>query len=328
MREHALDGKVRTLSSLGRYEEALVAIDEALERKKDDERALILRARTLQESGREEDALRAIDTAIQTAPKSWEVWRGKASISCALGRHAEEVEAGKKLVALAPNDVRSWKALAGALFEAGSSAEAIAAADRTLELDSTAASAWHLRGDALLRMGRADEALRSFESARSLSDKCERLPIDMAQALIGLGRWDDAIRQLRTSMGIRSDTVDASLFAVIRQVFESVSADSWTTRAQDIVKLFHEANALSVLGAAVVGVVNVMRHRRDVAKAWYTAWELAGKDHLELQLALRLLAAATEYYERSDPKVLFELPTEERRLLETLIFSEVSESAT
>ena len=317
---YARVGKAQALLALGRGDEALASIDEALTKMKGDDEAVVTRARILLQLGREEEALQAADKAIEIAPTSWDAWRGRGAICCLLGRHAEEVDACRKLVTIAPRDVQSWHILALALAEAGRPAEALDTIDKVFELGGEdGASVWHLRGRTLLQLRRFDEALSSLDRARSLGDQCVSLPFQKAQALTALGRWDEALLELRTVLNREYEDIETELSGVFGRAFEAIPVDNWPVMAKDVVAVFHEARALTVLGAALVTGVHALKGRPGNARAWYAAWSLVGKDKPELQLALRLLATAVEFCEKSDPRLLLELPIEERKLLESLV---------
>ena len=55
------------------------------------------------------------------------------------------------------------------------------------------------------------------------------------------------------------------------------------------------------------------------AKSWREAWQELAGDLPEFRIPLQLLDVAVRYLENADPRVLLELPIEQRRVLEPLL---------
>jgi tetratricopeptide (TPR) repeat protein len=163
------------------------------------------------------------------------------------------------------------------------------------------------------------EALNSLEKAANSGDACASLPVQKAQALTALGSWDEALRALRAALTTEPEKTEPVLPGFIGQLFESIPARDWFAKATDAIQLFRAANALPLLGAGLVGSIKSLEARPLDARAWHAAWERVGKTESDLQLALRLLATAVEFFQNRDPRVLLELPVEERKLLQPLL---------
>ena len=86
----------KKLKKLGRYEEALQAIDKALELKPDYSYAWNNKGIALRNLGRHEEALQAYDKALKLKPDYFDAWYNKCVAFRKLGRYKEAQIAFKK----------------------------------------------------------------------------------------------------------------------------------------------------------------------------------------------------------------------------------------
>ena len=96
--------------------------------------------------------------------------------------------------------------------------------------------------------------------------------------------------------------------------------------AHEIFRLFAARNVLPLLGRALVESIRALQLRpsSETVGLWYQAWKEAGAKSPDLQLPLRLLGTAAQFYRTQDQRVLLELPAEERRILDPLLDSKES----
>ena len=87
---------LKKLKKLGRYEEALQAIDKALELNPDYSDAWYNKGVALRKLGRYEEALQAIDKALKLKPDDFDAWYNKCVALRKLGRYKEAQIAFKK----------------------------------------------------------------------------------------------------------------------------------------------------------------------------------------------------------------------------------------
>jgi superkiller protein 3 len=87
---------LKKLKKLGRYEEALQAIDKALELNPDNSYAWNNKGIALRNLGRHEEALQAYDKALELNPDYSNAWYNKGIALYNLGRHEEAQRASKK----------------------------------------------------------------------------------------------------------------------------------------------------------------------------------------------------------------------------------------
>jgi hypothetical protein len=96
----------------------------------------------------------------------------------------------------------------------------------------------------------------------------------------------------------------------------------WPAYVAELTARCAEVDALDWLGQELTASLSGLLAQQvsaEAAAAWNAAWQAAGKGRHELEIPLRLLAAATQWRGRPDRRVLLRLPTEERRLLEAML---------
>ena len=143
---------------------------------------------------------------------------------------------------------------------------------------------------------------------------------------MALGRWPKAISSLdealkRLGEGSAAEMGDAS--AIGASLLDKASdADTWRSRVRDLIEVYQKHKALPALGQGLVRSISALMRPTvsdGAARMWCDVWHQATRDCVELRLALRLLDAAVRYREAKDPRILLELPAEERKLLEGAI---------
>ncbi len=130
-------GKGASLILLGRYEEALVAIDKALDLNPRNEVAWLNKGNALSKMGRMIDALRCFNAAIKVNPRYEVAWNNKGNTLARLGQYDQ----------------------------------ALPCYDRALEIDPSYRGAWVNKGYVLTKLGRYDEATSCADRALRLNDR-------------------------------------------------------------------------------------------------------------------------------------------------------------
>jgi len=165
-----LEGKiwlheVELLFSEGRYEDALEALEKALEINPEDEFALSMKVFALVSLGRYEDALEALEKALEINPEAAPALSQKGLALAYLGRHEDALEALNKALEINPKD------------------------ENTLQN----------KGIALLKLKRYDETLNVAEKAKDVATS-ESSKIGAAlisiEAYISLDRKSDAASEI------------------------------------------------------------------------------------------------------------------------------------
>jgi len=133
-------GKGAALTIAGKYEEALRAIDHALDLNPMNEVAWVNKGNALTRMGRLVDALRSFNAAIKVNPGYEVAWNNKGNAVARLGQFEEALRCYEKALELDPTYQGAWVNKGYVLTKLGRFDEAAACADRALELSGPAAS--------------------------------------------------------------------------------------------------------------------------------------------------------------------------------------------
>lgn len=125
-------GKGATLILLGRYEEALKAIDTALDINPRNEVAWVNKGNALTRMGRLMDALRCFNAALKVNPKYEVAWNNRGNTLARLGKNEEALRCYDKALEIDPSYRGAWVNKGYVLTKLGRYDEASACADRAL----------------------------------------------------------------------------------------------------------------------------------------------------------------------------------------------------
>jgi tetratricopeptide (TPR) repeat protein/ribosomal protein L40E len=131
-------GKGAALIILGRYEDALVSIDRALDINPRNEVAWLNKGNALTKMGRLLDALRSFNAAIKVNPAYEVAWNNKGNALARLGRYEEALRCYEKALELDPDYRGAWVNKGYVLAKLGRYDEAAACADRVIRLGEVA----------------------------------------------------------------------------------------------------------------------------------------------------------------------------------------------
>jgi uncharacterized protein HemY len=127
-------GKGATLILLGRYEEALRAIDIALDINPHNEVAWLNKGNALMKLRRHLDALRCFNAALKVNPKYEVAWNNKGNALARLGHYEEALRCYERALALDDGYRGAWINKGYVLTKLGRYVEAASCADRALRL--------------------------------------------------------------------------------------------------------------------------------------------------------------------------------------------------
>ncbi len=130
-------GKGATLILLGRYDEALRAIDTALDINPRNEVAWVNKGNALTKMGRLIDALRCFNAAIKVSSTYEVAWNNKGNALARLGKFEEAVSCYERALEIDASYRGAWVNMGFVLTKLGRFDEAASCADRALLLDST-----------------------------------------------------------------------------------------------------------------------------------------------------------------------------------------------
>ncbi len=169
--------------------------------------------------GRPEEALASLEQALALAPGDAVTNYNRGNVLIALGRRSEAIAAFEQAARSNPRLVPAWYNLGTTLMELRRHEEAVASFDRVLALDPAMAAAHNNRGAALLVLGRPAEAVAALERAlRTQPDHPGALE-NLGGAQMDLGRFEEAMATFRRLLAVapdRSDTVGRLLEPLVR----------------------------------------------------------------------------------------------------------------
>jgi tetratricopeptide (TPR) repeat protein len=128
-------GKGATLILLGRYDEALRAIDRALDINPRNEVAWVNKGNALARMGRPIDALRAFNAAIKVNALYEVAWNNKGNALARLGKLEEALLCYERALGIDPGYRGAWVNMGFVLTKMGRFDEAASCADRALRLE-------------------------------------------------------------------------------------------------------------------------------------------------------------------------------------------------
>ena len=308
------------LGELGRIEEELKAYDKAIQLEPDHASAWYNKGVALGKMGRHEEALKACDKATQLDPDHVSAWNNKGVALDRMGRYEEALKACDKATQLDPDHVSAWNNKGVALYNMGRYEEALKAYDKAIQLEPDYVYAWNNKGIALARMGRYEEAEKAFHRSMEINPENPYPFFKSTQLLFKLNRRDEGILALDDALS-RFSTSEKQVANctenIVRDLFNGPSDPDLT---RTLIEHYQIHSALDALGQGLVWTIAALNAESlDKAQTWRDTWQELGGKHKALQLPLRLLDAAVRHRETKDPRILLQLPIEERKVLEEIL---------
>ncbi len=312
----------------GNHEKAL-EVREDLTAIRSDASDWIMVAEHLSELNRYEEAISALERVLLLNPKDIASLFNKGVMLTYLGRHEQALATYEQALTLSLYPGESWFFKGFGLSNLERYDEALAAFDQSLALDSRHVDAWECRGLMLRRLGRAEEAMESYEHAIKLDPNNVIFHLNRTETLLHLGRWSQAFEAVSDLLPQFQDKpkelVDFTTLAV-RHLLAGEQAQ-WQTRTETLAALYLQYGSDLILGQALTAALPDLLSPQISSAArvfWHERWEAAAAGKAELRLPLRLMDTAVRYRDSGDPpdpRILLELPQEERSILESLLGS-------
>lgn len=120
--------------------------------------------------GRYEEALRAIDTALDINPHNEVAWVNKGNALTKMGRHLDALRCFNAAIKVNPVFEVAWNNKGNALARLGKFEESLRCYERALEIDPGYRGAWMNKGFVLTKLGRFDEAASCADHVLRLQD--------------------------------------------------------------------------------------------------------------------------------------------------------------
>lgn len=180
------------LKEMKRLEQALVSYDRALALKPDLAAVLTNRANVASELGRVAEALAGYDRALALNPGEADACNGRGNLMRKLDRIPEAEQMFHRAILLKPNGVEAHCNLGSLLIDVGKPDQAEAVLRRATALNPNFAAALHNLGIALINQDRSDEAEPVIRRALALDPHLADAHHNLSLALMQSGRLDEA----------------------------------------------------------------------------------------------------------------------------------------
>lgn len=320
------EGKGRALGSMQRHEEALTALEQAL--KLDPRNAWVCRVKglTLYQLGRYQEALTVVEQALTLDAEDDKSWWLKGEILNRLERFEEAMLASEQALMLDSNNAGAWYAKGVALQFLGRYESALTAYEQSSAHGWKDNRLWPNKSYTLVQLERYEEALESLDHAMQTCANDLDLYILRMDILLTMERWGEAssfFEDVRTKFPNKPEALTTLSSGVLRWLLLG-DEDQWSSQVEKLIKLYGPAMN-EVLGQALTATIADV-NSPDISPAvrllWWETWQKATGETAEMRLPLRLLDAAIRYYDSGtppDPRILLELPVEERSILEALL---------
>lgn len=154
-----------SLTSLGRYEEAIAYYDIAIDRAPLDSDVWMNKGIALSKLGKPKEATDCYDYALKINPKSSVILTNKGVSLFKLGKYQAALQCFNKGIEADPQYSQAWNNMGALYAEMNRFQAAIDCFDKALTINTKYLSAWNNKGVALARLNRYSDALLCFNKA-------------------------------------------------------------------------------------------------------------------------------------------------------------------
>ncbi len=321
------NNKSIALYNLERYEDALAASEQSLVFASADVSFWNSKGAALGQMGRLVEALTVFEQALAFDAADALSWQNKGIVLAMMGKYQEALLAFDRSLDIDSSFTGAWKGKAMVFNNQRQYTATVHAYDRVLTQIPNDAESWQNRGVALYYLKQYDEALRSYDNAIQLNKNSSFSSLNRVETLMALDRWAEAFTTLKELLPQYQEK-KAELSDVIREAFRHLLTSNpgeWVARAETLTALYNQHGLSLLLGQALTDTIpdmNTSLNSPATRQLWLETWQETTAEIAEMRLPLHLLDAAIRYYDLgnpSDPRILLELPVEERSILESLL---------
>ncbi|MDW8325659.1 MAG: tetratricopeptide repeat protein, partial [Anaerolineales bacterium] len=233
-------------------QQALLALNEAVERAPDHAEAHALLAHAQHLAGDAEGALESYQRALHLSPRRTDWSLGLGEVCLQLNRPDVALAALQEAMQHAPHDPRVHLACTRAYLQNQLWAEAAHSAEAALKLDPENVELHTLLAQALSRLGQLGRAAFVWERATRLAPRDAELKIQYARCLLELKRVEDARGVLAQALALAPDAPAVHLAAGQALLEMGETEAAYETLAQAAELAPHDANVQAALGQAAL----------------------------------------------------------------------------
>jgi len=227
------------LKEMKRLEQALASYDRALALKPDLAAVLTNRANVANELGRVAEALAGYDKALALNPGEADACNGRGNVMRKLDCIPEAEEMFRRAILLKPNGVEAHCNLGSLLIDTGKPDQAEAVFRHAVALNPNFVAALHNLGITLINLDRSDEAEPVIRRALALNPQLADAHHNLSLALMQAGRLDEAREAAERAIALAPR--DPLYFRQLGDIRKYVAGDRFLTALE----------ALSMEGASL-----------------------------------------------------------------------------
>ena len=210
------------------------------------------------------------------------------------GRYKEAPAIWDRVVAHSPENSAGGNNRGNSSFYLGNYSVALANYDKALTLEPNYAYVWNNRGAALSRMVNYSAALESYNKSLEIEPDNTVTRFNRAEALLALGRWGEFLKDVEYGFAPSLDE-NKSLGDIEIYCRLLLQRQDFSDTIRLLVQLYKEHEAVKALGQGVTKSIPAVLEDsvpQSVAEKWLEAWQAARGEGEELEIPVRILAAA------------------------------------
>jgi tetratricopeptide (TPR) repeat protein len=185
--------KGHNFNRLGRYDEAIKSLDNAIAIKPDYANAWISKGYALRCLKRYDEAVMCLNRALEINATDANAWSKKGKLLFDLKKYNEAIECYDKSLKINPDDADVWISKGKSLYKINKYNEAIECYNKALRRNSHDARAWFNKGLSLQSLRRYKQAINCYDEASKKYPDDIRIWFNKGLSLQSLGKYDKAI---------------------------------------------------------------------------------------------------------------------------------------
>jgi tetratricopeptide (TPR) repeat protein len=213
-------------------------------------RAWINKALALHQLQRYEEALKAVDLAIELDPSNELAWSNKGIFLMNLFKFNESIACFEKSIKLNSREFARWDVLGICLIRQKRYDEAMKSFDRASELDDSSVLVWHGKGEILQIRKRYDEAMACYEKAIELDNSFSLPWYKKGEICLLKDRYDEAIRCFHKAIKHAEGGIMIIDDSSVKSAWENIRG-SWKQKALLLYNLRKYDESLDCLNKAL-----------------------------------------------------------------------------
>ena len=278
------------------------------------------------------EAIECFDKAIDIEPQAFLASFGRGVSSALLGQHDVAIEYYDKALEVDARFADPWIYKGATLGRLGRYDAAIKCFDKALEIDPDNFTSLCAKGHSLAHLDRYDSAIDCYDKALEIAPQLSDAKFEKVESLFAIGRWEAGFELLRAAFDTHPSDGDNGIAPIVYFTHpKSDGPDPLRQHVATLIGIYAEAGQFTRLGNGLVRSLKKINADMLSEKAlafWRDLWLELGSPHIELELPLRIFRVGIDYLIQHDDRVLLDLITTERRILQQALGLEPADSDT